>query len=190
MKAQTRMLATLIGVFVLTIFGIYAVQILSSTARNEYSVSSCRVIDKSGYYYLTKDLSGTPLMEREYTDNPFPHIPEPKSCIVITASDVTLDCKGHKITIPKGKGHRGISVGKFGKNLHNVVIKNCKITNGGSATHGYGGMLIVNSAGRGRSQVTCKSTTCNGGKCCYEVTGYDANGNIKEHKVVCGCSHA
>jgi len=194
MRGQiTGIIAVLLGITLLATFGIYTTQTFSDVAQNRQAISSCTAITQSGYYYLTKDLSGAPLTERKYDGNPFTHVPEPKSCIVITASDVTLDCKGHKIIIPKGRKYRGISVGKFGKNLYNVVIKNCKIVRQDSAqvpSTECGGLLIVNSAGRGRSQVTCKSTTCNGGKCCYEAIGYDVNGNVKEHRIVYGCKHA
>ena len=77
-------------------------------------ISSCTQIDSPGTYYLTNDLYGS-------ANAP---------CIIINASDVTLDCQGYTIYGP-GDGWGIMTINEtYSPGLRsNVVIKNCIIEN-------------------------------------------------------------
>jgi len=146
-KLVTIALVAIIGLTLASAGYVY----ISNAANNVVTISSCTVITKSGYYKLTKDLHGAPYYTGEYDGNPFPHVPEPKACIIITVSDVTLDCQGH--TIDAGGGQYCILAGYYGKNLRNIRIKNCVLK-------GARLMEIANSAGGGSSEVYCSNVEC------------------------------
>jgi hypothetical protein len=75
------------------------------------TVASCRTIDAPGVYVLSNDLSTAD-----------------GNCIVVTASDVVLDGRGHTITETGGGNDTGVSVagGTFSP-LSNVTVRNATV---------------------------------------------------------------
>ncbi|MBN2126959.1 MAG: right-handed parallel beta-helix repeat-containing protein [Candidatus Diapherotrites archaeon] len=99
-------------IFSLSVFGIWYPPIIPDIPDIPIlwiNVDSCRTIDSSGLYRLTADLSSPG-----------------SDCIVITSSNVTLDCQNHSIT-GSGGGTRGI---KTDTSLYkdDILVKNCVIS--------------------------------------------------------------
>ena len=89
----------------------YNVDLLPLTVSGPIGVESCKEINTSGYYILTRDLTNCSAQD----------------CIRITASDVVFDGNGHTIE-GKGSGYGGgVSVHNSSKALSNVTIKNLEI---------------------------------------------------------------
>ncbi|WP_456478922.1 NosD domain-containing protein [Geoglobus ahangari] len=95
-------------------------------------IDSCTNIDTDGYYYLTADLSGN-------------------LCIVISASNITLDGRFHTIS-GYGTG-TGISAGRIDKEISNITLKNMTVTNFGT------GVLLYRVSGAKITHVRSESNT-------------------------------
>ena len=79
------------------------------------AVTTCSLLDTQGEYILVNDLSGA--------------LSEAPACIVIVASDVTLDCNGFNITNNGSEGAGGIhATGLPASPLTNITVKNCAIS--------------------------------------------------------------
>jgi len=76
-------------------------------------VSSCILIDSPGTYTLNQDITGAP----------FDHSLGGKTCVLITASDVTFDCNGFTID---GGGLPGSGIFLDGP-VSNVIVRNCQV---------------------------------------------------------------
>ena len=86
-----------------------ALKLVSST-----SIASCTVIDESGYYELTSDV----------TDS------NAGACLTVTAGDVTIDGGGHTVDGIGDSGSVGIRVaGSEGARVTNVTVRNVELTN-------------------------------------------------------------
>jgi len=186
MKSQVQVWYGFVGFltsFVILMIAIAAMMSMQQTASQTYTISGCTVIDKPGTYVLTRDISGG-LLERNYDGNPFPHEPEPRACIIITSSDVTLDCKGHTITCSGGGWPTCVSVavGKYGQTISGVVLKDCLLKSG----------LRRGAGGRARTYVKCENTWCGkwGVECKLVVKSYDEYGNLQWKKVVWYCEYS
>ncbi len=86
------------------------------------ALDSCSVIDSSGDYQLSGDLSGAP-QALSYLGG--------EACLRIISSDVAIDCAGHSITGSGLPGTYGIATD--GSTFRNVTIKNCVVSGYGTA---------------------------------------------------------
>ncbi len=77
------------------------------------AIPGCQVINTPGTYTLNSDISGVD--------------PSGTSCVTITASNVTLDCQGHTITVTDVNA---ITIGAptTSPQLQNVQINNCSLS--------------------------------------------------------------
>ncbi len=97
------------------------------------SVSSCMNISVPGTYSLTSDLKGASVYESE------PYGPNKAlsgyGCIVVSSSDVSVDCAGHSVMVPGELGALyGVLIqGRESNVLTNITIRNCNISG-----YGYG----------------------------------------------------
>ncbi|MDD5340060.1 MAG: right-handed parallel beta-helix repeat-containing protein, partial [Candidatus ainarchaeum sp.] len=88
------------------------------------NLTNCSVINESGDYQLTTNLSGAP---NNANITAFPVLRPGKACIVIAGSNIVFDCNGRSIT---NNGTAGNTTGIFlNGSLNNVTIKNCNVNN-------------------------------------------------------------
>lgn len=91
-----------------------AVLLLAGFSFSQFpgAISQCTVIQSSGTYNLTNNLSGAP--------NP---VFIGNACMVISASNVVLDCRGYSIS---NNGTGGTTYGiALNGSITNVIVKNC-----------------------------------------------------------------
>ncbi len=85
---------------------------------NGIPVSNCMVIDGSGYYTLTTDLTGAPNDASDVYGGGH-------ACVKIAASNVIFDCNGHSIS----NGGAGATYGiLFNDSAVNSTAKNCEVS--------------------------------------------------------------
>ncbi|MFH1394103.1 MAG: right-handed parallel beta-helix repeat-containing protein [Candidatus Micrarchaeota archaeon] len=96
-----------------------------STATESYAVSfeprsTCMVLRYPGNYSLHSDIAGAPLGTAVLTGSS-------TACVIISSSDVSLDCQGYLINSSNELGTTfGILVNK---SQSNISIRNCRVTN-------------------------------------------------------------
>ncbi len=80
--------------------------IISGTNVLAVPISTCQIIDTSGLYELSQDVSSA------------------DTCFTINASDVSLDCLGHNISFSTSATGHGVHVLT---ELDNITVKNCNV---------------------------------------------------------------
>lgn len=118
-------------------YNVYQNQLEGEAPKNLIPVDNCMIIDKPGDYILTKDLAGyyIPSLDTNLYAYAF--------CIKIQASDVSLDCDGHKITgqkIYRQAGESGIRIDTtlVHLDINNVGVSNCDISGYAQNIHSIG----------------------------------------------------
>jgi len=96
---------------------------IKNAAAEIGKITSCRIIDEPGYYYLAYDLSGNVYLENES-----------RACIDIRSYGVTLNCKGHKI-------YTNSDIGIYSEG-EDTEIEGCDISVGNKVSTSSGSSLV------------------------------------------------
>jgi len=100
----------------------FLIRIKGGTATNGSEIYQCGTINESGTYFLNQSI-----IDNDLTTD----------CIIITASNITLDCDGYSIESDDAR------TGVY-SNQDNTTIKNCNISMSNTSNGGYG-IELVNS---------------------------------------------